>query len=93
MPGPILFKLGLLIVHGGLLMHVIFFRDSIKNGQLAAILFFVLLNCFFNQTCIKVVAEKKHDNIHVPVKFFFDPVIFGRLGGYFSPKNDPKSHF
>ena len=32
-----------------------------------------------------------HDNIHVHVKFFFDPAIFGRLGG--CPKNDLKSHF
>ena len=95
MPGPILFKLGLLVVHGGLLMHVIFFRDSIQNGRLAAILFlvFVLSECFFSTICVKVVTEKKHDDIHVHVKFFFDPVIFGRLGGCLSPKNDLKSHF
>ena len=88
MPGPILFKLGMLVVHGGLLMHVIFFRDLIQNGRLAAILFFVfvLLECFFNKTCIKVVTEKNHDNIHVHVKFFFDPVIFSRLGVILVPK-------
>ena len=85
MPGPILFKLGMLVVHGGGLMHVIFFRDLIQNGRLAAILFFVfvLLECFFifNTICVKVVTEKKHDNIYVNVKLFFDPVI--SFGGPF----------
>ena len=40
MPGPILLKLGMLVVHVGLLMYAIFVRDLIRNGRLAAILFF-----------------------------------------------------
>ena len=68
-----------------------FFPDLIKNGWRPFCL--CTFGVFFNTTCIKVVAEKKHDNIHVPVKFLFDPVIFGRFGVYFSNKNDPKSHF
>ena len=85
----------MLVVHVKLLMHTIFVQDLIQNGRLAAILFFafVLFECFFKTICFKVVTVKKHDNIHVHMKLFFDPVSFSHLGGHFSPKNDPKSHF
>ena len=88
MSGPISFKLSMLIVHVGLLMHVIFFRDWIQNGRLAAILFFfvfLLLECFFNTICFKVDAQKKHDKIHVHIKLNFDSQFhFGHVINRFS---------
>ena len=38
MYGPILFKLGIKIIHDGLHMHIILFCDLIKDGQLTAML-------------------------------------------------------
>ena len=43
--GPISFELGMLIVHVGLLMHVIFFQDWIQSGHFVFV--FVLSECFF----------------------------------------------
>ena len=55
MPGPISFKVGMLVVHVRLLMHAIFVRDLIQNGRLVAILFFVfvLLECFFKHDLLQ----------------------------------------
>ena len=85
MPGPISFKLGMLVVHGWLLMHVIFFLRFDKKWPTGShfVFCFCTFGMFFNTNCVKVVTEKKHDNIHVHVKFFFDPVVFSRLGGLF----------
>ena len=62
MSGLISFKLGMLIKHVGLLMHIIFFRDWIQMADWCHFFFFVLLECFFNTICFKVDAQKKHDS-------------------------------